>query len=482
MSFTDLELSAPLLKTLEELGYMLPTPIQQMAIPQVLYGRDLFACAQTGTGKTASFILPMIDVLSQTPSKTRLPRAIVLEPTRELAAQVFDNFQKYAKNSALKAALLSGGDFIADQEKALKKGADVLIVTPGRLLDLYERGRLVLTNVKFFVIDEADRMLDMGFIPDVDRISNLLPKSRQTLLFSATLPDDVKKLSAQYLMNPKEVIVTPSAKTADTVTQTLISVSPNDVEKRLVLRKVLRTQPDLQSVIIFCNRKKDVDIVTKSLKTHGFKAEGLHGDMAQSIRQQTLDNFKAHQFDILVASDVAARGIDVDTLNFVVNFDVPINAEDYVHRIGRTGRAGKVGSAVMFHTPKEKKLVAAIESLIKQSIPQITVDIAQELEVRLQKKNRHHGADLSAVREKTKKKSGSKSSKKTADKPLLGLKETAAHISRAVAAQEGLYVRKEIYNDASDEIVVGFGSLMPAFMRQDPLKNFKKSAKVNNAS
>jgi superfamily II DNA/RNA helicase len=367
MNFSDLGLSAELEQTVNKLGYTLPTPIQEQAIPQILRGRDLFGCAQTGTGKTASFILPMIDVLHGSRSKVRMPRSIVLEPTRELAAQVLESFETYGKNHKLKAALLVGGESMSDQEKQLKRGVDVLIATPGRLLDLFERGQILLADVKILVIDEADRMLDMGFIPDVDRIVATLPKMRQTLLFSATMPDEIKKLAQVYLINPKEIIIAPTTRTAATVTQHVIFVE--DASKREALREILNRQENPGPIIIFCNRKRDISVLTSSLRKYGFVAGSLHGDMAQTQRNQTLEDFKNGKVTVLVASDVAARGLDVDGLSLVVNFDVPMNAEDYVHRIGRTGRAGNAGVAITLVSSRDEKYLAGVQTFIQQEIP-----------------------------------------------------------------------------------------------------------------
>jgi superfamily II DNA/RNA helicase len=373
MKFSDLGLSAELEQTVNKLGYELPTPIQEQAIPQILRGRDLFGCAQTGTGKTASFILPMIDVLHGSRSKVRMPRSIVLEPTRELAAQVLESFETYGKDHKLKAALLVGGESMADQEKQLKRGVDVLIATPGRLLDLFERGQILLADVKILVIDEADRMLDMGFIPDVDRIVATLPKMRQTLLFSATMPSEIKKLAQSYLINPKEIIIAPSTRTAATVTQHVVRVQDN--KKRDALHEILSRQEDPGPIIIFCNRKRDISILTSSLKKYGYQAGSLHGDLAQSQRNQTLEEFKGGKITVLVASDVAARGLDVDGLSLVVNFDVPMNAEDYVHRIGRTGRAGNAGVAItLVSGAADEKYLAGVQAFIQQEIPVMTLN------------------------------------------------------------------------------------------------------------
>jgi superfamily II DNA/RNA helicase len=371
MSFQDLGLSEPVLKAIQDAGYTTPTPIQEKAIPWVQMGRDVLGCAQTGTGKTASFVLPMIDALSQGRAKARMPRSLILEPTRELAAQVAENFDKYGKYLKLTKALLIGGVSMDDQQKLLERGVDVLIATPGRLLDLVDSGRILLHDTKLLVIDEADRMLDMGFIPDVERIVSLLPPLRQTLFFSATMAPEIKRLADKFLSNPKEVAVSAPAQTADTVAQGIVTVPER--EKRETLRRLIKAQA-VKNALVFCNRKRDVDILWKSLKRHGFNVGALHGDMDQSTRMETLDAFKKEELQILVCSDVAARGLDIGGLSHVFNFDVPINAEDYVHRIGRTGRAGRSGIAHTIATRDDAKFVGAIERLIKKSIPPIQVE------------------------------------------------------------------------------------------------------------
>ena len=368
MSFDDLGLGAEVLRAVADAGYKEPTPIQRQAIPQVLMGRDVLGCAQTGTGKTASFTLPMIEILHGSRARARMPRSLIIEPTRELAAQVAENFDIYGKYHKLSKALLIGGVQYGDQEKVLDRGVDVLIATPGRLLDHFERGRLLLTDVKLLVIDEADRMLDMGFIPDVERIVSLLPRSRQTLFFSATMPPEIRRLADAFLTNPKEITVARPATTADTVKQLLVTA--DEREKREVLRDLLRAEP-VRNALVFCNRKRDVDMLYKSLRRHGFNAGQLHGDMDQSQRTATLESFKRGEIVILVCSDVAARGLDIDDLSHVFNFDVPIHAEDYVHRIGRTGRAGRSGAAFTIATRADGKFLSAIEKLIGKPIPRV---------------------------------------------------------------------------------------------------------------
>ncbi|HEY0833276.1 MAG TPA: DEAD/DEAH box helicase, partial [Azospirillum sp.] len=371
MLFSELGLGPDLLRAIEDKGYTQPTPIQEQAIPWVLQGRDVLGCAQTGTGKTAGFTLPMIDILANGRARARMPRSLILEPTRELAAQVAESFEIYGKHHKLNMALLIGGEQFTEQVKKLDRGVDVLIATPGRLLDLIERGNIMLNDIKVLVIDEADRMLDMGFIPDIERIVGRLPKMRQTLFFSATMPPEIRRLADAFLMNPKEVSVAPPASPAETVTQALVIVQEDD--KRKALRHLLRTE-DVKNAFIFCNRKRDVALLQKSLESHGFNAGALHGDMAQSKRTETLDAFKRGDITLLVCSDVAARGLDVQGLSHVFNFDVPIHADDYVHRIGRTGRAGRSGRAFTIATPYEGKQVSGINRLIKKDIPLITID------------------------------------------------------------------------------------------------------------
>ncbi len=378
MTFSDLGLSDELLKAIADAGYAEPTPIQTEAIPKVLMGRDILGCAQTGTGKTASFTLPMIDILATGRAKARMPRSLILEPTRELAAQVADNFVTYGKYHKLQHALLIGGENMGPQIKKIESGVDVLIATPGRLMDVFERGHLLLNDVKIFVIDEADRMLDMGFIPDVEKIAGLLPQMRTTLLFSATMPKEIKRLAEQFLMNPKEITVAAPSSTNENITQGMVTVPAGSrrdqsglaKRKRDALRRLIeREQP--KNAIIFCNRKRDVDIVYRSLQRHGYAAERLHGDMVQSVRMETLSKFKTGDFNLLVCSDVAARGLDIPAMSHVFNFDVPTHAEDYVHRIGRTGRAGREGVAYTIASSEDGKYVTAITKLIGKEIPKL---------------------------------------------------------------------------------------------------------------
>ena len=365
-----LGLSPLIVQAVAEKGYLIPTPIQAQAIPIVLMGRDVLGVAQTGTGKTAGFTLPMLDILQGSRARARMPRSLILEPTRELALQVAENFVEYGKHLKLTHALLIGGESVGDQKEVLMRGVDVLIATPGRLMDMFERGGLLLTDTRILVIDEADRMLDMGFIPDVERIVSFLPKTRQTMLFSATMAPEVKRLADAFLQNPKLITVSRSASVATTIVAGLTLVAEHD--KREALRRLIRTE-DVQNALIFCNRKRDVDILYKSLKKHDFSVGALHGDLSQPERFATLGKFKAGDLRLLVCSDVAARGLDIGGLSHVFNFDVPIHSEDYVHRIGRTGRAGLTGHAYTLATPDDQRFVEAIEKLIGSTIPRIQV-------------------------------------------------------------------------------------------------------------
>ncbi|MBV8915864.1 MAG: DEAD/DEAH box helicase [Acetobacteraceae bacterium] len=369
--FAALGLSPEVVRAVTEKGYREPTPIQAQAIPSILMGRDVLGTAQTGTGKTGSFVLPMLDILSGARARARMPRSLILEPTRELALQVAENFVQYGQYLKLTHALLIGGESMSEQKEALTRGVDVLIATPGRLMDLFERGGLLLTDTNLLVIDEADRMLDMGFIPDVEKIVGFLPDTRQTLFFSATMAPEIRRLADAFLTNPKEIAVSRPASVATTIVAGLAVV--DELDKREALRRLIRSE-DVQNALIFCNRKRDVDILYKSLKRHKLSAGSLHGDMSQPERFATLNKFKAGEIRLLVCSDVAARGIDIGGLSHVFNFDVPIHAEDYVHRIGRTGRAGLTGHAYTLATPHDRAFVEAIEKLIGAPIPRIQVE------------------------------------------------------------------------------------------------------------
>jgi superfamily II DNA/RNA helicase len=375
--FSDLNLDEKVLKAVAETGYTTPTPIQAEAIPHAIMGKDVLGIAQTGTGKTASFTLPMITILAQGRARARMPRSLILCPTRELAAQVAENFENYGKYHKLTMALLIGGVSFKDQDRLIDRGVDVLIATPGRLLDHHERGKLMLNAVQVMVVDEADRMLDMGFIPDLERIFKLTPFTRQTLFFSATMAPEITRITEEFLHNPVRVEVARAATTSENITQVVCEHTPSRKdraakEKRDLLRALMLAEgDDLKNAIIFCNRKVDVDIVAKSLKKHGLDANPIHGDLDQSTRMRILNDFRDGNLKFLVASDVAARGLDIPAVSHVFNFDVPIHAEDYVHRIGRTGRAGLLGKAITLCLPVNKKHIDAIEDLVKTKIDRI---------------------------------------------------------------------------------------------------------------
>jgi superfamily II DNA/RNA helicase len=375
-SFSELGLSPNLVQAVTAAGYTTPTPIQEQAIPVALTGRDVLGIAQTGTGKTAAFTLPMIERLTAGRAKARMPRSLVLAPTRELADQVASAFEKYAAGGKLTWALLIGGVSFEDQLKLLDRGVDVLIATPGRLLDLFERGKLLLTGVQIMVVDEADRMLDMGFIPDIERIFNLTPPKRQTLFFSATMPPEITRLTTQFLKDPTRIEVARPATTAATISQYMARIPMSDPKaKRMALRALIEREGEIGNGIVFCNRKTDVDIVAKSLKKHGFDAAPIHGDLDQTLRMKTLDGFRKGELKLLVASDVAARGLDIPAVSHVFNYDVPFHAEDYVHRIGRTGRAGRTGSALMIVSPADAKALDKVLKLIKQEPEQVSLEL-----------------------------------------------------------------------------------------------------------
>jgi superfamily II DNA/RNA helicase len=375
--FADLNLSPKVLKAIEEAGYETPTPIQAGAIPHALEGRDVLGIAQTGTGKTASFTLPMITKLARGRARARMPRSLVLAPTRELAAQVAENFDTYSKHVKLTKALLIGGVSFAEQDKLIDKGVDVLIATPGRLLDHFERGKLLLTGIEIMVVDEADRMLDMGFIPDIERIFSLTPFTRQTLFFSATMAPEIERITNTFLAAPARIEVARQATASETIEQGVLMLKSSrrdraDSDKRRALRALIDAEGEkLTNAIVFCNRKVDVDIVSKSLKKYGYDAAPIHGDLDQSVRTRTLEGFRAGSLKILVASDVAARGLDVPSVSHVFNFDVPGHAEDYVHRIGRTGRAGREGKAMTLCIPRDEKNLEDVERLIDKPIPRL---------------------------------------------------------------------------------------------------------------
>ncbi len=373
--FSDLNLDPKVLKAVADTGYETPTPIQAGAIPPALEGRDVLGIAQTGTGKTASFTLPMISMLARGRARARMPRSLVLCPTRELAAQVAENFDAYAKYVKLNKALLIGGVSFKEQEAVINRGADVLIATPGRLLDHFERGKLLLTGVQIMVVDEADRMLDMGFIPDIERIFSLTPFTRQTLFFSATMAPEIERITNTFLSNPARIEVARQATTSENITQSVVMFKGSrkdreGTEKRKLLRDLIEGEGEnCRNAIIFCNRKVDVDTVAKSMKKYGLDAAAIHGDLEQSHRMRTLDGFRDGTLRFLVASDVAARGLDIPNVSHVFNYDVPSHAEDYVHRIGRTGRAGKKGTAIMICSTRDERNLTDIEALVKHQIP-----------------------------------------------------------------------------------------------------------------
>ena len=369
MAFSHLGLSAKVISAIDSAGYKTPTPIQEQAIPHVLARRDVLGIAQTGTGKTAAFVLPMLTMLEQGRARARMPRTLILEPTRELAAQVVEHFEKYGKNHKLNVALIIGGVSFGDQDAKLTRGVDVLIATPGRLLDHSERGRLLLSGVELLVIDEADRMLDMGFIPDIERIGKLVPFTRQTLFFTATMPPEIQRIADNFLHNPVRVEVSKPATAATTITQLLVATGRDPADKRETLRRLIRSADGFKNAIVFCNRKREVAQLHRSLLQHKFNAAALHGDLDQSARTAALESFRNGEVTVLVASDVAARGLDIPAVSHIFNFDVPHHPDDYVHRIGRTGRAGLSGTAITIVAPIDGKSVAAIERLIGQTIP-----------------------------------------------------------------------------------------------------------------
>ncbi|MBX4336282.1 DEAD/DEAH box helicase [Bartonella raoultii] len=376
-SFDDLGLSAKVIKAVKSVGYTIPTPIQSGTIPHVLQRKDVLGIAQTGTGKTASFVLPMLTLLEKGRARARMPRTLILEPTRELAAQVEENFDKYGINHRLNIALLIGGVSFEQQDRTLERGADVLIATPGRLLDHFKRGKLLLMGVEILVIDEADRMLDMGFIPDIEHICKLTPFTRQTLFFSATMAPEITKLTKQFLHSPVAVEVTKASSTASTITQRLVKSGNKSWDKRTVLRELIYSEGDeLKNAIIFCNRKKDISELFRSLVRHNFSVGALHGDMDQYSRMNTLADFKNNKLKLLVASDVAARGLDIPAVSHVFNYDVPTHAEDYIHRIGRTGRANRSGKAFTIVTKTDQKYINAIEEISHEKIEWLNGDLS----------------------------------------------------------------------------------------------------------
>lgn len=455
--FSELNLNPKVLKAVEEAGYETPTPIQADAIPPALEGRDVLGIAQTGTGKTASFTLPMLSLLARGRARARMPRSLVLCPTRELAAQVAENFDTYSKYLKLTKALLIGGVSFKEQETIIDKGVDVLIATPGRLLDHFERGKLILSDVKVMVVDEADRMLDMGFIPDIERIFGLTPFTRQTLFFSATMAPEIERITNTFLSAPARVEVARQATASETITQGVVmfKASRRDregSEKRKLLRALIDQEGDAcTNAIIFCNRKTDVDICAKSLKKYGYNASAIHGDLEQSHRMKTLEGFREGEIRLLVASDVAARGLDIPSVSHVFNFDVPGHPEDYVHRIGRTGRAGRDGKALMICATRDEKAFDAVEKLIQKEIPRLENPVKTERKSNKSEKDAAEAKPSKAESNEPKKASSQKSSRSQSapsDKPQR--KDTRS--------------RNESRRDSNKAPVVGLGDHLPGFI------------------
>ena len=478
-TFDDLGLSEATLRAVKEGGYNTPTPIQAAAIPEVLKGRDVLGIAQTGTGKTASFTLPMIDILAAGRARARMPRTLILEPTRELAAQVAEAFDKYGKYQKLTKALLIGGVSFGDQDALLARGVDVLIATPGRLLDHFERGKLLLTGVQVMVVDEADRMLDMGFIPDIERIFKLTPFTRQTLFFSATMAPEITRLTEQFLHNPLRVEVSRPATTATTITQRVIMLPGNDPRtRRAALRAALTSSSDVRNGIIFCNRKTDVDVVAQSLKRHGFNASPIHGDLEQSLRTKTLDRFRSGELQFLVASDVAARGLDIPDVSHVFNYEPPRSPDDYVHRIGRTGRAGRQGASFTLVGPSDRKSLEAIEKLTGKEIEKAQIEGVPEAALgdprdsggrgrRAEELKKEHSRRLGEKKERFQKRDPERPTASTepaqaTSKPRDEKREKQA----APQAQRRTQERRPPPAEDRGNQVQGFGDNAPAFLRR----------------
>jgi superfamily II DNA/RNA helicase len=478
----------------EASGYTEPTPIQAQAIPHVLARRDVLGVAQTGTGKTAAFTLPMLTLLESGRARARMPRTLILEPTRELAAQVEDNFDKYGINHRLSVALLIGGVSFGDQDAKITRGVDVLIATPGRLLDHFERGKLLLSGVELLVIDEADRMLDMGFIPDIERIVKLVPFTRQTLFFSATMPPEIQRLADAFLHNPVKIEVARPASTAATITQRLIATGSEDYEKRETLRELIRGATDLNNALIFCNRKRDVATLHRSLQKHGFNAAALHGDMDQHARTAALDSFRSGEVPILVASDVAARGLDIPAVSHVFNYDIPHHAEDYVHRIGRTGRAGRVGYSFTLVAPRDEKSLAAIEKLIGQHVEWDGPSLSERPASEARPSRRRGGREERSPRgrEERAPRGRKSSSRSRAEEPAEKISEPKEAVQapreeqaaapprptrekqQTRAPQSRAPRERSQHDHDSDAPVIGLGDHVPAFLlRSAPIKKSK---------
>ena len=474
-TFDDLGLSPETLRAVHEGGYNNPTPIQAQAIPIVLQGRDVLGIAQTGTGKTAAFVLPMIDILAAGRARARMPRTLILEPTRELAAQVAENFDKYGKYQKLTKALLIGGVSFGDQDALLARGVDVLIATPGRLLDHFERGKLLLTGVQVMVVDEADRMLDMGFIPDIERIFKLTPFTRQTLFFSATMPPEITRLTQAFLHNPQRIEVAKPATAAATIEQRIIPLPSGDPRTRRAALRAAMSSENVRNGIIFCNRKTDVDVVALSLKRHGFNASPIHGDLEQSLRTKTLDRFRSGELQFLIASDVAARGLDIPDVSHVFNYEPPRHAEDYIHRIGRTGRAGKQGASFTLAGPSDAKSIAAIEQLtgmiiIKAEIPGVPKEAIGDPRDsggrgrRAEELKREHSRRLSEKKQRYVKRDPERP---TAATEPATRQETPPHAEepRPRPAPKPQPERRPPAQSDTDNGVKGFGANAPAFLK-----------------
>lgn len=446
-SFLELGLSEKVIKTIENAGFKKPTPIQKASISHILQHKDLLGIAQTGTGKTGAFILPILTLLEKSRARARMPRIIILEPTRDLASQVENNFQKFGKNHKFTTAMLIGGTPFEEQEKALLHGVDIIIATPGRLLDLFERGKLILSGIQIFVIDEADKMLDLGFLPDIERISKNIPFTRQMLFFSATMPPEIEKLSEKFLHCPVIVKVDSTAKTAGTIDQKFIKSEDKSWEKRATLRFFLeKEKKDIKNAIIFCNKKKDVSELFRSCIKHGYNVGSLHGDMDQSSRTSILSNFKSGNLKYLIASDVAARGLDIDDISHVFNYDVPTNPEDYIHRIGRTGRAGRLGKSFTIVTKKDEKYLKAIVDLTKITPEWVEVDFEEP-------KNYKNDQET---------KSSSPKKTKNSQKKKETLKNAPKMDEKKLKTSEKKRLPKK---KAESRSIAGFGNHVPAFMR-----------------
>ena len=470
MSFSDLGLSEKLLASISDAGYVTPTAIQEQAIPFVLQGRDVMGCAQTGTGKTASFTLPMIELLAKGRARARMPRSLILEPTRELAAQVEKNFETYGAQHKLSTVLIIGGESMQEQSRKLDRGVDVLIATPGRLIDQFERGHILMTDIKLLVIDECDRMLDMGFIPDIEKIVGRLPRTRQTLMFSATMPPEIRRLADTFLNNPQQITVAAQSSTSENVEQAIVHV--DGASKRDSLVGLIHAQ-QVKNAFIFCNRKRDIDLLAKFLVKAGLNARAMHGDMVQSARQQTLEAFKQGEITLLVCSDVAARGIDVEGVSHVFNFDVPHHPEDYVHRIGRTGRAGNAGHAFMLVTPDDAKALAAIVKLTNKEIPALqkgakplpAVPVAadQQHPQENPRQDRQSSAERPA-RSRSRRGRGGSSEEGSAARPRQEQREAPRDDRRPHPRREHT-ARADADSLSDGPAVIGFGDDMPAFLR-----------------